>query len=292
MPYGPVMNPASMFTEVSDRIWVARHEWFDVNTIVIGGDDGLVVVDTHASAESGRVLREHVAGLGAGRVLAVVNTHAHVDHAFGNIAFTESTPDLPVYAHEGAVAELEGYLADGTDGWEGAADDPRAAEVRGTEIVLPTRTFSSVATINVSGRAVELVHPGRGHTSGDLVVVVPDAGVVVVGDLVEQSGPPAYGADCWPHEWATSVDLVLGLTDSRSIIVPGHGSVVDRDFTEEQRQHIAIVSATITDLAGRGVRAEDALAATEWPYPREALIHAVSRGYEQLPRASRRLPMA
>jgi len=36
----------------------------------------------------------------------------------------------------------------------------------------------------------------------------------------------------------------------------------------------------------------DALAATEWPYPREELAAAVRRGYAQLPRSEKRLPLA
>ncbi len=285
------MSPSRTFTEIADRIWLARDDWFDVNTVVIGGEEGVLVVDTRASAAAGRILRESVAALGAGEVRAVVNTHAHFDHSFGNVAFTEVDPALAIHAHENALVEMESQRS-GAPVWEGDPTDPRADEVRTTEVVVATHTFSSVAMIHLGGRSVELVHPGRGHTAGDVVVVIPDADVVVAGDLVEQSGPPAYGPDCWPHEWAASADLVLGLTGSGSLIVPGHGTVVDRGFAQEQRQHIAIVSATITDLAGTGVRADQALAAAAWPFPREVLAHAVSRGFEQLPRASRRLPLA
>ena len=54
-------------------------------------------------------------------------------------------------------------------------------------------------------------------------------------------------------------------------MVPGHGAPVDRDFVEEQRNAIGIVAETIRDLAGRGVPVAEALAAAEWPYPREEL---------------------
>ena len=43
----------SIFTEVGDRVWVARYEWFDVNVTLVEGSRGLVVVDTHASAAAG-----------------------------------------------------------------------------------------------------------------------------------------------------------------------------------------------------------------------------------------------
>ena len=49
-----------------------------------------------------------------------------------------------------------------------------------------------------------LRHPGRGHTAGDLVVHVPDADVLVAGDLVEQSGPPAF-EDAYPLQWPDAV---------------------------------------------------------------------------------------
>ncbi len=38
------------FREVADRVWVARQEWFDLNVCLVGGADGLLVVDTQASA--------------------------------------------------------------------------------------------------------------------------------------------------------------------------------------------------------------------------------------------------
>jgi hypothetical protein len=74
-------------------------------------------------------------------------------------------------------------------------------------------------------------------------------------------------------------------------VVPGHGLPVGRDFVEEQRSAVGVVAETIRDLAGRGVPVDDALAAAEWPYPREHLAVAVRRGYEQLPRAARQLPL-
>jgi hypothetical protein len=43
------------FVEVADRIWVARYDWADVNITAIGGERGLVVVDTHGSAAAGRM---------------------------------------------------------------------------------------------------------------------------------------------------------------------------------------------------------------------------------------------
>jgi glyoxylase-like metal-dependent hydrolase (beta-lactamase superfamily II) len=152
-------------------------------------------------------------------------------------------------------------------------------------------TFSSALVVDLGDRQVELVHPGRGHSDGDLVVRVPDARTLLAGDLVEQSGPPVFGPDSFPMEWPLSLDIVLGLVTSDWVVVPGHGAPVDRDFVEEQRNTLGIVAETVRDLASRGVALEDALQEAEWPYPRAALADAVRRGYEQLPRAQKRLPL-
>jgi hypothetical protein len=92
-------------------------------------------------------------------------------------------------------------------------------------------------------------------------------------------------------EWPLSLDIALGLLTARTIVVPGHGAPVDRDFVEQQRNEIGIVAETIRDLAGRGVPLDQALEAGEWPFPPAHLADAVRRGYEQLPRSQKRLPL-
>ncbi|UMG92915.1 MBL fold metallo-hydrolase [Nocardioides sp. TF02-7] len=285
------------FSEVADRVWIAHHEFIDINIGLVGGERGLVVVDTYASDDLARAVVADVRSLGAGDVVAVVNTHEHFDHTFGNGELRRSYgADLPIHATEEAAART---VASG-EAWKAKSeqseqseqyDDPRVPGIRATEIVPADHTFSSAAAIDLGDRVVELVHPGRGHTGGDLVVRVPDADVVLAGDLVEESGPPAYGADSFPLDWPLTLDLVLGLVTPASVVVPGHGGVVDRAFVQEQRADIGVVAETIRDLASRGVRVEDALAEADWPFPPERLEDAVRRGYEQLPRSQKRLPL-
>jgi len=285
------------FTEIAHDVWVGRYEWFDVNVTLVRGGSGLLVVDTHASAVAAREVVEDVRALGAGSVVAVVNTHEHFDHTFGNGAFKAAYGEIPVHAHEVAAertlpaGERIKALYDDPEN----RDDPHRDEVQATEIVAADTTFSSAVALDLGGRQVELVHPGRGHTGGDLVVRVPDADVLLAGDLVEESqvrqGVPGFGGDCYPMEWPLTLDIVLGLLTPASVVVPGHGAPVDRDFVETQRNEIGIVAETIRDLATRGVPVADALAAAEWPFPREELAHAVRRGYEQLPRSQKRLPL-
>ncbi len=281
------------FVEVADRVWVARHEWFDLNVTLVGGGAGLLVVDTHASSLAARGVVEQVRALGVGGVVAVVNTHEHFDHTFGNATFLAAYGGVPIHAHEVAAERTvpAGERIKRCYDEPGNRDDPHREEVLATEVLPADRTFSSATTLDLGDRLVELVHPGRGHTAGDLVVRVPDADVLLAGDLVEESGPPGFGEDCYPMEWPLSLDIVLGLTTSASVVVPGHGAVVDRAFVEEQRNAIGVVAETIRDLASRGVPVTEAPGAAEWPYPAERLLDAVRRGYEQLPRSQRRLPL-
>ena len=252
--------------EVADRCWVVRSSLRDANVGLVGGARGLLLVDTHPSEDETRRVVEHVRRLGAGDVVAVFNTHGHADHTSGNALLTEQYGGpTPVYAHEAATAAA------------------------------PTESFSSARVVDLGDRQVELVHPGRGHSAGDAVLRLGDADVVFAGDLVEESsmrgGAPGYGEDCFPMEWPATLDLLVSLLTPDTVVVPGHGLPVDKEFVQEQRSAIGVVAETIRDLASRGVSVRDALAAAEWPYPQERLVHAVRRGYEYLPRTSKTLPL-
>ena len=190
---------------------------------------------------------EDVRRVSAAPVLTVVNTHQHYDHTFGNAAFAAVGAEL--VCHEDAAATLPAH-AEEVRRSAAAESDPRWAEVAATEVVVPERTFSSALALDLGDRSLELVHPGRGHTGGDLVVRIGDADVVLAGDLLEESGMPAYGEDCWPMEWPLSLDLVLSLVGPDTVVVPGHGAPVDRDFAMDQRASIGVVAETIRDLAG------------------------------------------
>jgi glyoxylase-like metal-dependent hydrolase (beta-lactamase superfamily II) len=283
----------SSFIEVADRVWVARYPWLDVNVSAVAGEAGLLVLDTQASAVLAREAVADLRRVSPLPVLWAVNSHQHFDHTFGNGVLRDEGAEL--LCHENAAETLPAHAAE-VRAAAGQEVDPRYQAVAATEVVVPGRTFSSAISLDLGDRLVEIVHPGRGHTSGDLVVRVPDADLLLAGDLVEQSDDgsvPGFGDDCFPMEWPLALDTVLGLTTAATVVVPGHGAVVDREFVEEQRNEIGIVAETIRDLAGRGVPVEDALTGTgtRWPYPAERLAAAVRRGYEHLPRSQKRLPL-
>ncbi|MBA2465969.1 MAG: MBL fold metallo-hydrolase [Nocardioidaceae bacterium] len=289
------------FVEFADRCWLARSTFLDVNVGLVAGDRGLLLVDTGTSEVAARRVVEEVRRLGVGgsleavRVVAVVNTHHHFDHTFGNIVMSEEYDAPPVYAHDTVpdrFGEASPLLQQEAAGEASVAEH---AEIASTRLLAPTHTFSSAKVVDLGDRLVELVHPGRGHTAGDVVVRVGDADVVFAGDLVEESvarnGVPGFGDDCYPMEWPATLDLVISMLTGDSVVVPGHGLPVDSDFVSEQRSSIGVVAETIRDLAGRGVPVAEALGAAQWPYPADDLGDAVRRGYAHLPRQARSLPL-
>jgi glyoxylase-like metal-dependent hydrolase (beta-lactamase superfamily II) len=270
------------FSEVADRVWVARYEWADANVTAISGGRGLVVVDTHGSTVAGRIVLDDLGRLGVGRVAHVVNSHWHWDHTFGNAAFREAIRDVPIHAHEEAAL----WLTERSDRikqlYADSTDDHRD-EIAATEVVIPDQTFSDMHVVDLGDRIIELVFLGRGHTSGDIVVRVPDADVVIVGDLVEESAKPWIGMDSWPLEWPATLDVLLELVTERTLVIPGHGIAVDRTYVQTQRDEISEIVEMVRNLASLGVPTERAAAEGQWPWEVDDRIHnAVTRGYEAL----------
>ena len=274
----------NLWTEVAAGCFVRRYDPFDVSCGVVVGGEGLLVVDSRMSTAQGRELADDVRTLSAAPVRAVLNTHLHFDHTYGNRALRDAWPQVPIAAHESVP---EGLLADEArikGRYAADVGDPHRDEILSTELVAPDTLFASVWSIDLGDRYVEAVHPGRGHTEGDVVVRVPDVDLVYAGDLVEESGPPAYGADSWPLEWPQTVELLVGLLSGSSLVVPGHGAPVDKDFVLGQRVDLADVAGQIQALAADGVPVDDAPARGSWPFPGEHLVEAVRRGYAQLGR--------
>jgi glyoxylase-like metal-dependent hydrolase (beta-lactamase superfamily II) len=257
--------------EIADGVLVRRYAELDLTVGLVLGDGACLVVDTRGDLVQGAELAGAVHGVTADP-WTVVLTHAHFDHAFGTAAFLPA----PVWAHEGARADLVATGHEQRDAWARhyrEAGRPEIAEaLAAVEPALPDHLVTDRAALDIGGREVALVHPGPGHTDHDLVVHVPDAGVVFAGDLVEHGAPPAF-EDAFPAAWPAALDRVLAL--GATTVVPGHGEPVDAAFVAGQRADIAAVARLAAEVASDRRRWADALLRS--PYPEGVLRAAVDR---------------
>jgi glyoxylase-like metal-dependent hydrolase (beta-lactamase superfamily II) len=147
------------------------------------------------------------------------------------------------------------------------------------EVVLdpPNRVFDDATVVDVGGRRVELRYLGRGHTNTDIVVGIPQTGVVFAGDLVNASGDPnfshGYPLD-WPETATRLLELVVGP------VVPGHGAVVDRDFVQRQLADLQDIARLGREIHAGRMTIEDAKAGS--PFTPQGTVGPLERCLAQL----------
>ncbi len=261
------------WTEVGERVFVGRYRFYDQDIGAILTDDGPVVIDTRSTPGQAREILDDLRSISPLAVAAVVDTHHHYDHAFGNALFRPA----PIWGHVRCAA----FLREHATTYRAAVAEEElpalATEVLATEIDPPDRTFGDEgADIEVGGRQIQLRYLGRGHTDDDIVIAVPDASVVFAGDLVENGAPPYFG-DGFPLDWPDTVRALRPLAGGA--VVPGHGDVADLAFVERSIAEIGAVA----DLARRVARGELAVdgAVAAAPYPADTAREAIERGIAQ-----------
>jgi glyoxylase-like metal-dependent hydrolase (beta-lactamase superfamily II) len=270
------MSDPQRWREVGDRVFVRRHRSLDLNVGLVLGDGGCLVIDTRSSEVEGRELAAAVREVTAAPWL-VVDTHAHYDHCFGNAAFRPARiwghrRCAEVLAEYGTVARRLAAAAYREHGRPGFADEIEAARIDP-----PDQLLDIQADLDVGGRTVTLRYLGRGHTDSDVAVLVPDAGVLFAGDLVEEGAPPSFG-DSFPLEWPSTAAALVALATGP--VVPGHGAVVDAGYVRAQQADLARTAevARAAYAAGQPVGA----AVADVPFPPAYAEEALGRAYRQL----------
>jgi len=252
------------FEEVGEGIHaaIARREGFSIcNSGVVDLGDGGLVFDTGLTPESGEDLRTHAARLlGRPPSMAAVS-HRHVDHCFGNPAFstvpiwgTRRTREILLESADQMMAELrrESLEKDilelesrrGEMRTETSREDlefilqiNRAllASVGSLKVVPPDHTFDSRVALP-GPRGAELVSLGSGHTEADAFLFLPHEKVLFAGDLVVVGVQPSMGNGD-PQHWVEELGELERLGPER--VLPGHGPVTTTEGIRETRDYLS-----------------------------------------------------
>jgi cyclase len=218
--------------EVADGVWAYLQPdggWGWSNAGLVTGEQTSLLVDTlfdlRLTAEMLEAMRRVTAA--AERIDTVVNTHANGDHCYGNALVAESRiiassrcaeemAQLPASAMAAVVRSAPSLGSAG----EFLARIFAPFSFDDIETALPTATFDGRFDLMVASRPVTLLEVGPAHTAGDVVVHLPEDGVVFTGDILFHGGHPIVWAGPVAN-WITACDRVLEL--DAHVIVPGHG---------------------------------------------------------------------
>ena len=216
---GDMTEKKISFTEVGPDLFAFTAEG-DPNTGVIVGDDCCAVFDAQATpAMAGQVI-ERVRSVTDKPIKYVILSHYHAVRFLGASA----------YQAQGIVASQETYRLVGERGkqdWDSEFGRfPRlfrdAQSIPG--LTWPTLAFAKEMTLYLGKREVKLMQLGAGHTSGDIVAWVPDAGVMFTGDLIEYHSA-CYCGDAHLRAWPHTLNAIRDFNPKA--IAPGRGDALD-----------------------------------------------------------------
>jgi glyoxylase-like metal-dependent hydrolase (beta-lactamase superfamily II) len=120
---------------------------------------------------------------------------------------------------------------------------------------LPTTTFEGRLDLRIADRRVTLLEVGPAHTAGDVVVHLPDDGVVFTGDILFHGGHPIVWAGPVSN-WVAACDRVLEL--DASVVVPGHGPLATPSAVADLRGYFGYLTVEARERHDAGMSALDA----------------------------------
>jgi len=203
---------------------------------------GLIQIDAPPSPEDGRSWRGALLGLNSGVERLLVNLDAHPDRTLG-----ARSMDCTIVAHENTARAFRNrpntFKAQGD---ETGADWESVAGLGSIRWAPPEISFTERMSIEWSNFPVILEsHPGPGI--GASWSILPEAGIVFVGDLVLKNQPPFLAQARLP-EWLESLKVLMAKYKNYTI-VSGRGGVVPYATVQAQYEQLAQIHTELESLA-------------------------------------------
>ena len=215
---GDLTEKKTSFTEIGPGLYAFTAEG-DPNSGVIIGDDAVMVVEAQATPRLANKVIEEIRKVTDKPITHLVLTHYHAVRVLGASAF--QAPEVIMGEKARAMVAERGQ-----EDWDSEfARFPRLFE--GHEsipgLTWPTTTFNDRMTVYLGNRRIDLMHLGRAHTAGDIVVYVPDANVMFTGDIVEYHSA-CYCGDGHFHDWPGTLGRIRNF--NLDAIAPGRGDAL------------------------------------------------------------------
>ena len=237
------------FTEIGKDIYAFTAEG-DPNTGVVIGDDAVMVVDAQATPVMALKVVHKIRAVTDKPIRYVVLSHYHAVRVLGASGYGADE----IIASDVCRAMIHER---GQEDWDSEfARFPRLFEAADSipGLTWPTMTFDRRMTLYLGRRRVDLMRLGRAHTAGDIVVHVPDAGVMLTGDIVEYRSA-CYCGDAHFRDWPATLDAIAAFAPEA--IAPGRGAALVGPAVVEEalaltRDFVASTFSPVAKVATRG----------------------------------------
>jgi len=218
--------PAVKPVKVNDRIWALlgpmelpnqKNQGYMVNSTLIIGETGAIIVDTGFTDEIGTHLAQAVAKITKKPVTTIINTHHHGDHSFGNTAF----PQARVISSE----MCRKLLIEGEADWKAIIEGAVGRKFPNTRAVPATEVYAAKTRSDVVIDGVKLTFwvPEAAHTAGDMMIWLPDDQILLGGDILVNRITPNF-RDANVKLWIETLAEVKAMP--AKTIIPGHGPLM------------------------------------------------------------------
>jgi cyclase len=206
------------------------------NVLAFSTGNGLVLVDSGAPKSGDKVMAALKNVAAGAKLQTLFNTHYHLDQTGNNEMF--ATAGAKIIAHERTRQWMSSdYWVPAEERYEKAR--PKAAR--------PTETFQTTGTLKAGAEQIDYGYLPLAHTNGDIYVFFRTSNVLAVGDVASPLRDPAldYFTGGWIGGRVDAMDILLGLANDQTRIVPAYGPVMskaefkaERDLMEEVRARL------------------------------------------------------